>query len=97
MEEETSVIRRDHQVPNIEVCNVIISGPPVHQLDRVQGAPISLFPSTNAEQMSFPALFPDKTTGYKTSRDPPLSTLNYFQSCLLSEDNRWASHIPYMF
>jgi len=51
----TSVIRRDHQVPNIEISNVINSGgPPVHQLDRVQGAPISLFTSTNADQMAFP-------------------------------------------
>jgi len=74
-----------------------LSGPPVHQLDCVQGAPISLFTSTNAEQMAFPTLFPDGTNGYKTSRDPPLSALNYFQSRLLSEDNRWASHIPYLF
>ena len=68
----------------------------MHQLDCVQGAPISLFTSTNAEQMAFPILFPDGTNGDKTSRDPPLSTLNYFQSRLLSEDNKWASHIPYL-
>jgi len=96
-EEETSVIRRDHQVPNVEVSDVLSNGPPVHQLSRVQGAPISLFTSTTAEQMAFPTLFPDGTNGYKTSRDPPVSTLNYFQSRLLSEDNRWASHIPYLF
>ena len=55
---EISVIQRDHQVPNIKISNVINSGPPVHQLERVQGATISLFTSTNAEQMSFPTFFP---------------------------------------
>jgi len=63
LEEETSVIRRDQQVPNIEVSNVINSGPAVHQLDCVQGTPISLFTSTNSEHMAFPALFPDGTNG----------------------------------
>ena len=96
--EETSVIRRDHQVPNVEVSDILnTDGPPIHELNRVQGAPISLFTSTTAEQMAFPTLFPDGRNGYKTSRDPPVSTLNYFQSRLLSEDNRWASHIPYLF
>ena len=91
-EEETFVIRRDHQVPNVEVSDVLnTDGPPVHELNRVQGATISLFTSTTAEQMAFP------TRWEKTSRDPPVSTLNYFQSRLLSEDNRWASHIPYLF
>jgi len=65
---ESSVIRRDLQVPNIEVSNVInINNPPVHQLQCVQGAPISLYICTNAEQMPFPWLFPDGTNGYRTS------------------------------
>ena len=96
-EGESSVIRRDLQLPNVEVSNLINSNAPVHQLQRVQGAPISIYTCTNAEQMAFPWLYPDGTNGYKTSRDPPITTLNYFQSRHLSSDARWASHIPYLF
>ena len=98
-EGESSVIRRDLQLPNIEVSNVINNNnnAPVHQLQRVQGAPISIYTSTDAEQMAFPWLYPDGNNGYKTSRDPPITTLDYFQSRHLSSDTRWASHIPYLF
>ena len=52
----------------LEVFNVINNNnPPVHQLQHVQGAPISLYTCTNAEQMAFPWLFPDGTNGYRTS------------------------------
>ena len=47
--------------------------------------------------MAFPWLFPDGTNGYKTSQDPPITTLAYFQTRLLSSDTCWASHIPYLF
>ena len=47
--------------------------------------------------MAFPWLYPDGKNGYKTSRDPPITTLDYFQSRHLSSDTRWASHIPYLF
>jgi len=40
-EGESSVIRRDLQLPNVEVSNLINSNAPVHQLQRVQGALIS--------------------------------------------------------
>ena len=96
-EGESSVIRRDLQLPNVEVSNLINSNAPMHQLQRVQGAPISIYTCTNAEQMAFPWLYPDGTNGYKTSRDPPITTLDYFQSRHLSSDARWASHIPYLF
>ena len=96
-EGESSVIRRDLQLPNVEVSNLINSNAPVHQLQCVQGAPISIYTCTNAEQMAFPWLYPDGTNGYKTSRDPPITTLDYFQSRHLSSDARWASHIPYLF
>ena len=96
-EGESSVIRRDLQLPNVEVSNLINSNAPVHQLQRVQGAPISIYTCTNAEQMAFPWLYLDSTNGYKTSRDPPITTLDYFQSRHLSSDARWASHIPYLF
>ena len=96
-EGESSVIRRDLQLPNVEVSNLINSNAPVHQLHHVQGAPISIYTCTNAEQMAFPWLYPDGTNGYKTSRDPPISTLDYFQSRHLSSDTHWASHIPYLF
>ena len=47
--------------------------------------------------MAFPWLYPDGTNGHKTSQDPPITTLDYFQSRHLSSDARWASHIPYLF
>jgi len=97
-ESESSVIRRDLQVPNIKVSNVINNkNHPVYQLQRVQGAPISLYTCTNAEQMAFPWLFSDDTNRYRTSQDPPITTLDYFQSHHLRSDARWLSHIPYLF
>ena len=98
VEGESSVIRTDLQLPNVEVSSVITNNnDPVHQLQRVQGAPISIYTCTNAEQMAFPWLYPDGTNGFKTSRDPPITTLDYFQSHHLSCDTRWTSHIPYLF
>ena len=94
---ESSVIRRNLQLPNVEVSNLINSNAPVHQLQRVQGAPISIYTCTNAEQMAFPWLYPDSTNGYQTSRDPPINTLDYFQSHHPSSDTCWPSHIPYLF
>ena len=96
-EGESSVIRRDLQLPNVEVSNLINCNAPVHQLQHVQGAPISIYTCTNAEQMAFPWLYPDGTNGYKTLRDPPVTTVDYFQSRYLSSDTHWASHIPYLF
>ena len=96
-EGESSVIRRDLQLPNVQVSHLLNNNAPVHQLQRVQSAPISIYTCTNAEQMAFPWLYPDGTNGYKTSRDPPITTLDYFQSRHLSSDARWASHIPYLF
>ena len=67
---ESSVIRRGLQVPNIKISNVVNnSSALIHQLQHVQGAPISIYTCRDAEQMAFPWLFPDGTNGYKTSRD----------------------------
>ena len=97
-EGESSVIRRDLQMPNVEVSHLLNNNnAPVYQLQRVQGAPISIYTCADAKQMAFPWLYPDGTNGHKTSRDPPITTLDYFQSCHLSSDTRWASHIPYLF
>ena len=97
VELDSSIIRRNLQLPNVEVSQLINNNAPVHQLQHVQSAPISIYTCTNAEQMAFPWLNPDGTNGYKTSRDPPITTLEYFQSRHLSSDPRWASHIPYLF
>ena len=78
-EGESSVIRRYLQLPNVEVSHLLNNNAPVHQLQCVQGAPISIYTCTNAEQMAFPWLYLDGTNGYKTSRDPPITTLDYFQ------------------
>ena len=75
---ESSVIRRNLQLPNIEISYIVNKGStPIHQLQHVQGAPISIYTCRDAEQMAFTWLFPDGTNGYKTSRDPPISTLDY--------------------
>ena len=85
VEGESSVIRTDLQLSNVEVSSVITNNnAPVHQLQHVQGAPISIYTCTNAEQMAFPWLYPDGTNGFKTSCNPPITTLDYFQSCHLS-------------
>ena len=96
---ESFVIRRDLQVPIIELSNgVNNSSAPIHQLQHVQVAPISIYTCRDAKQMAFPWLFLDGTNGYKTSQDPPMTTLDYyFQRCLLSSDTHWAIHIPYVF
>ena len=48
-EGESSVIRRDLQLPNVEVSHLLNNNPPMHQLQRVQGAPISIYTCTDAE------------------------------------------------
>ena len=65
-EVETSVIHKDLQVPDVDVCNMVNGGnAPVHQLQCVQGIPISLFTSTTAEQMGFPCLSPNGVTEHQ--------------------------------
>ena len=60
-EGESLVIRRDLQLPNVEISQFINNNTPVHQLQRVQGAPINIYTYTNTEQMAFPWLYPDGT------------------------------------
>ena len=65
-EGESSVIRTDLQLPNVEVSSVVTNNnAPVHQLQHVQDAPISIYTCTNAEQMAFPWIYPDGTNGLK--------------------------------
>ena len=49
-EGELSVIRRDLQLPNIEVSHLLNNNAPVHQLQRLQGAPISIYTCTQLKQ-----------------------------------------------
>ena len=94
-EGESSVIRRDLQLPNVDVSHLLNNNAPVHQLQRVQGAPISIYTCTNGEQMAFPWLYPDGTNGYKTTHNytglfsvmPPefRSTLGKSHSILILE------------
>ena len=50
---------------------------PVHQLEHhVCGVPVSLFSDREAEQLAFPFLFLDGINGYRTARDPSISTLD---------------------
>ena len=54
---ESSVIKTDLQLPNVEISSVITNNnAPVHKLQHVQGDPISIYTCTNAEQMAFPWL-----------------------------------------
>ena len=56
-EVESSVIRRDFTLPNVDVQDVIRDGnAPVQQLERVRGVPVSLFSDREAEQLAFPFL-----------------------------------------
>jgi len=56
---ESSVIRRDFTLPNVDVQDVIRDGnAPVHQLERVRGVPVSLFSDREAEQLAFSIPFP---------------------------------------
>ena len=54
---ESLVIRRDFTLPNVDVQNVITNGnAPVHQLERIRGALVSLFSDRETEQLAFPFL-----------------------------------------
>ena len=71
-EGESSVIRRDLQLPNVEDSNLINSNAPVHQLQRVQGAPISIYTCTNAEQRPFRGFIRMALMGIKLHEIHPL-------------------------
>ncbi len=84
---ESLVIRRDLTLPNIDVQNVITNGnAPVLQIERILGALVNLFSDREAEPLAFPFLFPDGINRYHTARHSSPSTLDYFQTRLLSSD-----------
>jgi len=65
---ESSVIRRDFTLPNVDVQDIVRDGnTPLRQLERVGGVPVSLFSDREAEQLAFPFLFPDGINGYRTA------------------------------
>ena len=70
---------------------------PKHNLPLNTANPVNMFNDTVLEQAAFPYLFPDGKNGLKTSRQVPLTYLQYFKSRLLSVDRRFSSHLPYLF
>ena len=93
---ESSVVRTDHTLPNVEAIDFIRNGSSVHQLPHVSGQPINLYDDNSAEEMAFPCLFQNGVNGLYTARDPPISFTDYIQSRLLNADNCWSSNIPYL-
>ena len=66
---ESSVVRMDFNMPNMEAVDIICNGVfnyPVYRLPSVEGQPVSLFTDAKAEEMAFPCLLPNGINGYHT-------------------------------
>lgn len=59
--------------------------------------PIGFFRDEDAGVMSYPREFPKGRFGYNTNRDTKLSIKKYFNSRLLSNDQRFAKNTSYIF
>ena len=85
-------------IPDIPVSKLIQDGAfPVHQLERISSAPVSVFNGPQLELMAFPTLYPNGRNGFGTHRNAKLSPLYYFQTRVMSSDARWARHPSYLF
>ena len=57
-------------MPDIPVSKLIQDGTfPVHQLERITTAPVSVFTEPQLKLMAFPALYPDGENGFGTLRN----------------------------
>ena len=96
--EESGVVRSNTLIPDIPVSKLIQDGAfPVHQLERISSAPVSVFNEPQLELMAFPTLYPNGRNGFETHRNAKLSPLDYFQTRVMSSDARWARHPSYLF
>ena len=96
--DESGVVRSNTLMPDIPVSKLIQDGTfPVHQLERITTAPVSVFTEPQLELMAFPTLYPDGKNGFGTYRNAKVSPLDYFQARVMSSDARWAQHATYLF
>ena len=96
--DESGVVRSNTLMPDIPVSKLIQDGTfPVHQLERITTAPVSVFTEPQLELMAFPTLYPDGKNGFGTYRNAKVSPLDYFQARVMSSDARWAQHASYLF
>ena len=65
--EESGVIRSDFLIPDVPVTNYLQEGTfPVHQLEKITSAPLSIFNKQQLEVLAFPTLYPDGNNGFGT-------------------------------
>ena len=85
-------------MPDVPVTNYLQKGTfPVHQLEKITSAPLSIFNKQQLEVLAFPTLYPDGNNGFGTHRQISITPLDYFQSRIMSKDSRWAKHLSYIF
>ena len=70
---------------------------PVHQLERISSAPVSVFKESQLELMAFLTLYPKGRNGFGTHRNAKVFPLDYFQTRVPSSDARWVRHPSYLF
>ena len=79
--EESGVVRSDFLMPDVPVTNYLQEGTfPVHQLEKITSAPLSIFNEQQLEVLAFPTLYPDGNNGFGTYRQISITPLDCFQS-----------------
>ena len=67
--EESGVVRSDFLMPDVPVNEYLKEGTfPVHQLEKITSAPLSIFNEQQLEVLEFPTLYPDGINGFGTHR-----------------------------
>ena len=99
---ETSVIADYPCMPSINLAHFIASKEnttniPSYPLKVNSDKPLNLFSENNIEQLAFPIIFPNGKNGLFMPRRYSLTHLAYFQNRLMCADNRFSSHLPYLF
>ena len=65
--EESGVVCSDFLMPDVPVTNYLQEGTfPVHQLEKITSAPLSIFNEQQLEVLAFPTLHPDGNNGFGT-------------------------------
>ena len=96
--EESGVVRSDFLMPDVPMNEFLMEGTfPVHQLEKIISAPLSIFNEQQLEVLAFPTLYPDGNNRFGTHRQFSITPLDYFQTRVMSKDPRWAKHPSYIF
>ncbi len=93
---ETGMIPIDYDFPTLTVPELLGLDSPHIQFPRSVEKPLSFDDTDHAESLSFPWLFPTGRNDYDEKRDIKLTMLDYLQSRILHEDNRFRCDIPYL-